>query len=923
MMTRALGIVLFLFVLLACDLRAQRADVRLSAPEPPTHRLPADALIQSAATTGTATIAAWGTTVPAPDGGLANRIVTRVVAGSGISEEGVITDSASRPYRFVQAIAMRRAFLILWNDRRSDAPGLYARRVGLDGAPLGDAVRLDSGEAVPDSTGALIALDYGARGRLLLAQLARQGGGLFALRFDDAANLVGSPRRLGDVLRGALTFARLPGLILLNVAGGDPLMLRSDGTFDPRPIRHDLLDAPYYLTSDTTLLRLTGDTAQFFVSIFDSLPSRIVKVPALDTAIANSALVALDVAGVPEIFFAVLRIVPGHLYMTGYRIPLMWDGASAAAVPLFTHHQENGYADINANLYFLTSLTGSSFTMGCDNTGLVTLAWETTEYVRLSPQPTTTGTTSISLDAGGGYTYGGAGYDGSCIQREGLLVVRLADTTRSSIGLFAHGDTVVLATPSAPRVIDLPEQLPVLGLHNGQLLGAWKRRGAVESTVLAEWDAGSGGIAHTLDSVITGPYAERPKDRTYQGTMHLSDLYLGGSPLAGINGALGFPFNNMSADIETIWTSEASYHSTLIFGGSSTLYLPDTSGWRSALTFTDGAIDFYYARGICHEIYLLGYDPNRDEYLVAADDFITQMPPGRRDRVIRGMTASGTNWSLDTLAANVSEGAFVPVDQRVVLRIANDVAIRIRNGGKLDTFQLPHPYRAASYMRLLGPRFLRWYLGDSLNTELHLDLFDLDCNLLASQRITMPLATDRVTLVQSRYDSAIAVVRADSTGVYATLLDGDLAIAKSDLPISATHTSDGMPSAAFNHDTLFAVWSDTRNGGHDIYGNVLTNARRASVGDDRDRAARSAIAARVVPSPATSGAMLELADASEGQIAIEILDLRGALVRRQTCVAAVAGGGYQLDLDGIPSGLYLVRYRAGAERGFVRFSIIR
>jgi len=468
-------------------------------------------------------------------------------------------------------------------------------------------------------------------------------------------------------------------------------------------------------------------------------------------------------------------------------------------------------------------------------------------------------------------------------------------------------------------VVDLPEHSPVAGVRGGALLTAWMEQGLTDTVVLGRWHPGRVEPVSTLDAVAI---PSRPSYTIDQ--YHLGLTYYRGDMLTGMNGAVGFTTNYLQIDQQRIRPTQASYYYTSIVSAGSRIYLPDTNGWRQVMSTSDGPHDTYSkGRMPMRQMDVRGYDPNRGEYLVALKSTDTYTPSSIHQIILHGIsdTGSAPGWMLDTLGGAMAGGALIPLDYRQALHISHDtLAIRLTGGKKADTFMLPPTLHGAAYMRLLGPRFLRWYWGDSLKTLLRLDLFDLNGALLAEGRITIYPTSRQVSVVESRYDSAIAVVHADSTGIHATLFDEMLAVVGADEVISSTRTSTGTPSAAFLRDTLCALWTDTRNGGYDIYGGMLAGARKSGV---REREERSVTSARVVPAPARDRATLHLELRTGGHLMVDLFDMRGTLVRTERL--EVHGGvvAHELALDAVSPGLYLLRYRIGDDAGWLPLHVVR
>src|SRR5438128_15612 len=136
----------FIIYLIAAPLLAQQHDdVRLST-EPLQMILPADAQIQSAARIGELTLVVWGTTRLEPDSSVVNMLVMQLLRDTTlVGPQRVLTSNAARPSGFVQVMAVRDRFLVVWNDRRGGDSAAYVQRVDSSGVLDGSEDRFFNG----------------------------------------------------------------------------------------------------------------------------------------------------------------------------------------------------------------------------------------------------------------------------------------------------------------------------------------------------------------------------------------------------------------------------------------------------------------------------------------------------------------------------------------------------------------------------------------------------------------------------------------------------------------------------------------------------------------------------------------------------------------------------------------------------------
>ena len=168
---------------------AQRPDVLLSRP-PVEPVIPDDLRVQSAARMGSVRLVVWGTTLDGA-GGVAGALMAQLDDDS--IPRGVpmaLVSPPARPSAMVRVVPLAARFLVLWNDRRPGAEGLYGRVVDPSGAPGPERLYWPG---VVGSSG--IATHIVSTGVMLLWNDTSAAGGIDAMTIDGVTGLPTVPAR--------------------------------------------------------------------------------------------------------------------------------------------------------------------------------------------------------------------------------------------------------------------------------------------------------------------------------------------------------------------------------------------------------------------------------------------------------------------------------------------------------------------------------------------------------------------------------------------------------------------------------------------------------------------------------------------------------------------------------------------------------
>lgn len=240
-------------------------DIRLT-PEIRDYTVPEEAKIESAAEIGDRRFLVWGMPGFGTDSSIINELQMTVLEGNTpLFVPQIAHSPLARPYGTVKVIGVDHSFVLLWNDRRTERPGLYARRFDTNGAATSEEFRIN---------------------------LSNDGLGK-----DTTGNL---RNQIIDLYSSRLKWH------FLQVDSAKPFILKEDGTIDtsPTPLSH--LNGPYYIGDDTSIAIVSGREALFFGSLWDTVPQKRFIVPYLDSALANSEILSRDTTGQYFLMFAVI-----------------------------------------------------------------------------------------------------------------------------------------------------------------------------------------------------------------------------------------------------------------------------------------------------------------------------------------------------------------------------------------------------------------------------------------------------------------------------------------------------------------------------------------------------------------------------------------------------------------------------------------
>ncbi len=912
-----------------CQAMAQpAADLRVSPVEPDSRILPAGAAIQSSAAHGTSRLVVWGTTRNQARDTLVNLLVTRLLRdGKEPGPEWVVSGPEARPEGFVKVLPTDGAFVVIWNDTRQRFPGVYLRRVGLDGAPLEPERRI-SGNYVLASIGnpelpLWIAFGTPASGW----GIAWQGAGETYFGIEITSR--GLPRDSAFAFGGrglrSITYRSRPDILLLVPKDAPGRILYRTGRYDRETIPAERLSRSFYLEPDLRLVSVIGSRVNFYATPFAAVSTRSVAVPAIDSAAL--AVVTADSTGRYLIYLGMVSNVTGDAggvrRITFYRAFLDRDSASELEV---AYDQGLAYGRMFDGGSFY-SYIGAYQGTECSNTSVMGFDWYLVEYYHGDPLQPRDVLTSFGVDERGRLVTTDAELSGlaspiNCLPAAPETVRRAPSDSSSRVSDTIGTARVTLETPCGSLPVNGSQTAPGI-MHRGDtLLVEWMHE--ARAVRLATWDGRRPGtIEWTLEprkqSPVTAPNLPGATASTSRNSVEIAARQheRGGlvSVLRELNGSYSYwrtpkvyyPCEVRSSDL-TIYSVERSAARTVIFSASSYDY-GDPDSWSEESTTAE----------------LHGYDPSRQEMLIR-----TRTEWGNKDSLIALDSSGARAWTMPVRGS----GEFLPIGRRDYIRIVGATAQHERDGDTIGRFDLTRLDGSVTRVLRNGDilRHAQLPREGSRPIRFVVERWSVDGARRAARTIEIPTAMADPVMIESPEDSSLMLLYVRD-GVRMTRLTRSLDPAVQDSLISSARSGISHPSAVIVGDTLYAVWEDTRNGAPDIYGNrvALTPMRDTTADTTGGPAARitehdavmrgvSSIDG-VYPNPASGDAYVEARIVEAGTI--ELID---ALGRVALSVPVAGWRGVQritLPVSELRSGAYLVRLRGGGTTAIARLMVTR
>jgi len=835
------------------SLYAQFRPVKLS-PDRIIYQLPAAAVVQAAARIDGHTLAVWGTSAPDSGSYVRPTLVFQLLADTIPTDAPRLLHSdEARPFSFIDIVRLHDRFLVLWNDRRAVAPGIYARTVLFDGS-LGDEHRISPGSAAGPTFYPIMVDDL-----LLFWNDVRDADTTVYMRhIADDGTPIDTERSFGvGAISVPLLFDRLPGLHILHRAGRSPILIRPDGSIEPRTIPAERFNTSYYLDADTSLTIIVGDTVKFYRSLFDQTPIRSVRVDVpLDMSVA--CILGRDSTGRTFLLWDTyhwdISEHPWIAYMKSVMNP-----DSTFAPPDSVAGNALSVAPSSVIVYWFRGARGW-IEQTCDGARLhITVT--VTEYNLF----THTGYTHDWI-----ITYGNNSVPPikGCWYPPDPVVKRTSSSINSSIRLSWDDHTVSLQTPTTSWAFNEAQENPNVVANDSGLYVTWRTGSRyLAAGLLVGEDTMSIRNASTQDA-YTGLGQELPG----VSIAATSNAYLAHTPPpnetdAGITDCQIFISTPSATWYKAVNESEAFYPADL----PTSRQLPD------------------------------GFDIDPNDGQILGGVINTRIG----QHIVFRLEATGKRVWRDTFAIpGFNEVVdLLPVSDMEFIAISGDSAVLCAEGTTTPFMFTPSSDRPR-YKRLLGSRFLRYYRTDSATGTVRLELYSLPHRLEKSVEIQTSPQSDRPFVLQNPKDSSLIILWGSSVGVGFAYLNPDLSPRISSATIPGSYSNTAHPAAAVRNDSLFVVWEDFRNNSADIYGLTIPIPPAVDIGT---LAPPAVTIESVAPNPVFGAARLELFLQQPAPVRIDVVDDLGRLVYRETTEELPAGNNeVEVDLGSLFGGAYTV-----------------
>ena len=855
-------------VLLHCFLHAQ-VDRQLSARSEVI--LPnLDFRVQSAGRIGSRTLVVWGSTSadPVTNTGV-NVLRMQILDGTRpLGAQRNLGDGVSAPALFAAVVAADNRFLVFFDDRRPDRPGLYMQSVDTGGVDIGEPVLVSQRLLNPGfPPGFVVSGDPRSRFLILWPGTISAPYPIYGRSIDGRGNLLGEEVHVGDDLASVLTLAEFPGARLLHFKRSPSRLLHPDGRLDARPIESARLSLPHHIGPDSSLATLEGGTLRIYANIFDPAPARTVTIPQTVSSPQGTTVVTRNQLGQPQVIYLnMIDSVEGY-HFSFERITITATGVSPPERLDERRFQPDTTAGMKSSI---VRMLGWTQTRGCNQsyTLRTTLSYIVFLTVGHASRAENVG---YVLDENGALRRNDSLVATGCESVPEVPVLRLGKDTVSRVGVLLGGDTIPLEHRRSLATEQRAEQRPNIFERSGKLVTVWAYGfpGSVEPDT-AFWRI----------VVMDGGFGTQP---TIDAT-HMER---------------GIAWPMPGAQLSTTGTSEVipSSGGDTLYSVRLTTHTAAAAGWNATMgTIVRDAMPVAFRRD--HAT----FDPNRREILAAASLIAGGIV---RHHTIFAIDEHGNLlWQIDSIAG-VHQGAIalVPAGDLRFIVIAGRNATIYERENAAGSFAFAEQWDDARYQRLLGERFLRWHIEQG--RRIAMEIYDLTGEKLESGTIDLHAITGEPYLLEDPADSTLVILHA-AEGIRLSLLDHMLRPRIVDRIVSQARSGTLNPAGAFLDDTLNIVWEDHRNHEADIYGTWWHRSMASAVGLEP---AMPPAGISVLPNPVHGSAVIRLQSIATGSAELRLVDAIGGCVISRNLVLTPGTSEQTLELGGLPSGVYTLLLR--------------
>ena len=909
------SMLLFLLLVPATGVRlVAQSDVRISPPDGTRYLLAEDARIQAAAELEGDVLAVWGNRSIDSAGSNVNRLAGRLIVwDSNVTLD--VHSPAARPFGFVSVVAMENSFVVIWNDRRSEGPGIYLARIDRRGVRAAPEISIGSGQI--DGGRLMLAGDL-SRAPVLLWNIVESGiFHAFAARLGSDGKYLGTDTVPGvGAVTGFFRVPTLPGSTIVRMNNGTARHLSPDGRFDTRVIYGAAPERGYFF-ADSSTVEVAGGTVTFRARMFDSTVTRTFHLPALDSATAGTVVVTSAHPG--ELSFGSMyyhrESVRYGFWIERREIRTTLEGSptfDSITSGFYQFKPSTTFCQWTGHVY-----RGATILRGCDNRFEVSATYRNL----------LSGRRCVDMDTSFHYYVASDGRIDSLPEGGGCAILngsrevkRTTSDTASAIRIVIGSDTIRLAESIPGIRYPYDELSPGLFVQNDTLCATW----------ISKADSQNYMIARRSNSNI-GWNVLAPMHPGTLGGSSSGDHYIA---LSSYRDAHGLRPLNRNAAIVFIGSRMDDYWTT---GGTSVvyytretsairIYAPTPGGWTLPSSNIFSSIVGRFEPSL--ESIAASFDGDIVASVFSSPDL--DNPNGKRDicRIRSGVLLD--TWS--NVLPGLNNLVLLPMGADSVIAIRNQNGYVLKGGVKVAEFLFDSTYVGIRYHPLRNQKFLRLDRSADDSSRYVITLFDIEGRKRAARDLSFSSPPSDVIVTQNIGTGMIALVWTARNRIYYSTLEPRLLgpieheVVASDQGSIAVH-----PSALFRNDSLHIVWDDTRNGGHDIYTTraaVVPMPRDSSIAHDSTLpdvvtphfgtiitlppyVGSSEVPAPVnaiYPNPAVLSTTLDFYLSFRSNVAVEICSMEGRIERRIDLGELHTGRQREsISLDGILPGNYMLR----------------
>jgi hypothetical protein len=887
-------------------------DLQLSSFEPPVYPLPTDIQIQSAAAVGSTTLAVWGSTMlDGIDSSVGALVEQPITDGVAVGRASLLHSQEARPYGVVSVLSLDDKFIVLWNDRRTTAPGIYLRRIALDGTFLGDEGILVPGRyLLSDSRVYLERTSNGYRllwgEPVVMTPEVGENAYYYEQNLDPSGELQGGIQRLRVAnFDDTLQYSDLPGARIVRRADGSGQFFHSDGRLDARKVPVGRLNRPFHLNKDTTVAVMEGPTGSsrriaIYRSLFDTLVDRNIPLPAAtNPSLAYLGFINRDSSGTYGVIYSQVGTMSTYWIGVFLHRAIITVGDSLLGGDHLYDSIMGGYNRIGAGgNYFTSVLSSGTYISGDDNMGVLLIGITDSQNDRSSGFSTTS------------YTFQrmflGNSQRALSIQpvvadiRSRRQVLRIwNDTTRSVVRVVNGSDSINLAAAITPVVVAVPRDRPILIDRGGHLMVAWEKKIRVPTFELVRLDRFDSSGLTPMQSLI--PDVRGSFLTNSNGFITWSDLT---AALGEGNGAITASATSRGGQETPQGKGPSSWHKK---------YIVSDTGWTSV--FYRSSPTWTYISGIERTL----FNPNTKNLT-----FATKFPEYAYSTILMSCDSSAiVGWQLQQYEKPATNDPIwmFGLDSNHYNLVNYDSIYQVVDGLSVMTHVFsPGEPRSVRYYMLLGDGLLRVMPADSLlpngtlrDSTINLEILGLEGVRRGNYRMRLPSADYRIAFAERPSDGSIFFLFGADDGLHMTVLDRDLQPKVVDLLLAQRTVSIHNPSIALRGDTLYAVWQDMRDGTDAIFAHrwVLKGVLPDQAPDIKVPPGAPGIAIGTIrPNPARDFAQMRVELSEASSIAIDMVDVLGRVVQHEDRASyAVGTWDIGINVGDLHPGVYFIRLR--------------